>query len=85
MISYFTRLNYNFANKYYLTASFRGDTSSLFGHENRWGYFPSISAAWTISMKIFIKLLLVIVQLLKMSKLGYGGNNNISGIINMLQ
>ena len=61
MISYFTRLNYNFANKYYLTASFRGDASSLFGPENRWGYFPSISAAWTVSNEDFIKLLLVIV------------------------
>lgn len=40
MLSYFARANYNFANKYYLTASFRGDASSLFGPENRWGVFP---------------------------------------------
>ena len=42
MISYFTRLNYNFNNRYYITASFRGDASSMFGPENRWGDRKSV-------------------------------------------
>lgn len=78
MISYFTRLNYNFANKYYLTASFRGDASSLFGPENRWGYFPSISAAWTVSNEDFYKAAFGDSSSLKVrASWGMSGNNNI--------
>ena len=78
MISYFTRLNYNFANKYYLTASFRGDASSLFGPENRWGYFPSVSAAWTLSNEEFYKEALGESSSLKIrASWGKSGNNNI--------
>ena len=55
MLSYFTRLNYNYDNRYYLTVSFRGDASSRFGPDNRWGYFPSVSVAWTMSNEDFYK------------------------------
>ncbi len=78
MISYFTRLNYNFNNKYYLTASFRGDASSMFGPENRWGYFPSVSAAWTMSNEDFYKNTFGHNSLLKLrASWGMSGNNNI--------
>ena len=78
MLSYFARLNYNYANKYYLTASFRGDASSLFGPENRWGYFPSISAAWTLSNEDFWKDNLGESTSLKLrASWGMSGNNNI--------
>ncbi len=78
MISYFTRLNYNFNNRYYITASFRGDASSMFGPENRWGYFPSISAAWTVSNENFYKNMLGNNSSLKLrASWGMSGNNNI--------
>lgn len=78
MISYFTRLNYNFNNKYYLTASFRGDASSMFGPENRWGYFPSVSAAWTMSNEDFYKNTFGHNSSLKLrASWGMSGNNNI--------
>lgn len=78
MISYFTRLNYNYENRYYLTASFRGDASSLFGPENRWGYFPSVSAAWTLSNEEFYKQAFGNSSSLKLrASWGMSGNNNI--------
>lgn len=85
MVSYFARLNYNFANKYYLTASFRGDASSLFGPLNRWGYFPSVSAAYTISNEPFYKEKLGSSSSLKLrASWGMSGNNDI-GNYNFLQ
>lgn len=78
MLSYFTRLNYNYANKYYLTASFRGDASSLFGPQNRWGYFPSVSVAWTVSNEKFYQDWLSSSSSLKLrASWGKSGNNNI--------
>lgn len=55
MISYLARLNYNFKSKYYATASFRADGSSKFSKNNRWGYFPSGSVAWTFTEEDFMK------------------------------
>lgn len=49
MISYLGRLNYNYADKYYLTATFRRDGTSRLSKNNRWGNFPSFSGAWRIS------------------------------------
>lgn len=78
MLSYFSRLNYNFKNKYYITASFRGDASSLFGPENRWGYFPSVSAAWTLSNEDFWQDNLGDASSFKLrASWGMSGNNNI--------
>ena len=78
MVSYFTRLNYNFSNIYYLTASFRGDASSLFGPKNRWGYFPSVSLAWTASNERFYCNLFGDSSSLKLrASWGKSGNNNI--------
>jgi TonB-linked SusC/RagA family outer membrane protein len=49
MESYLGRLNYNYADRYIVSASVRSDGSSNFGANNRWGTFPAISAAWRIS------------------------------------
>ncbi|HRP54918.1 TonB-dependent receptor [Agriterribacter sp.] len=46
LMSYFSRIDYNFQQKYLLGASIRTDGSSKFGKANRWGVFPSISAGW---------------------------------------
>ena len=52
-ISYFGRLNYNYLEKYLLTLVFRADGSSLFGPENRFAYFPSVSIGWVVSNEEF--------------------------------
>ncbi|MDJ1467902.1 SusC/RagA family TonB-linked outer membrane protein [Xanthocytophaga flava] len=55
MISDFARLNYSFKDKYLLQGSIRRDGSSVFGANNRWGYFPSIGVAWRIADEAFMK------------------------------
>jgi TonB-linked SusC/RagA family outer membrane protein len=49
MLSGFGRINYDYAGRYLVEANFRADASSRFAEDNRWGYFPSFSAAWRIS------------------------------------
>ena len=49
LMSYMARLNYEFADRYLLTATVRRDGSSRFGRNNRWGTFPSVSLAWRAS------------------------------------
>lgn len=55
MISWFARVNYDYAGKYLLEANVRADASSRFAEGNRWGYFPSFSAAWRISEEAFME------------------------------
>ena len=56
-LAYFGRLSYSFADRYFLQFNFRADAfdSSKLTKENRWGYFPSFSAGWTISNEKFFK------------------------------
>ena len=56
-ISYFGRLTYSYDNRYSLQANFRADAfdSSKLSTKNRWGYFPSVSAGWTVSNEPFFK------------------------------
>ncbi|TKC07133.1 TonB-dependent receptor [Pedobacter frigoris] len=51
--SYFGRAGYNFADKYFIEGSFRYDGSSKFDADNRWGFFPSVSAGWRLSEESF--------------------------------
>ena len=55
LLSYLGRINYNFGNKYFVTASYRADGSSKFSKGNKWGYFPSAALAWRISEEDFLK------------------------------
>lgn len=55
MISWFARVNYDFAGKYLLEANIRADASSRFAEGHRWGYFPSFSGAWRISEEAFME------------------------------
>lgn len=55
LASVFARAQYNYDNKYLLSASIRGDGCSRFGANNRWGYFPSVSAGWYLSEESFLK------------------------------
>ena len=49
LLSYMGRINYDYDNRYLLTATIRRDGSSRFGRNHRWGTFPSVSLAWRIS------------------------------------
>lgn len=53
--SFFGRLNYEYLDKYLLSASLRYDGSSRFGPNTKWGYFPSISVGWKINEEAFLK------------------------------
>ena len=53
LFSYMARVNYDYQNRYLLTATLRRDGSSRFGRNHRWGTFPSVSAAWRISEESF--------------------------------
>lgn len=71
LISFFGRLNYNFMERYLLTATLRRDGSSRFSENNRWGLFPSAALAWTISNEPFMKATENVLSKLKL-RLGYG-------------
>lgn len=71
LISFFGRLNYNFMDRYLLTATLRRDDSSRFSENNRWGLFPSAALAWTISNEPFMKATENVLSKLKL-RLGYG-------------
>ena len=71
LISFFGRLNYNFMDRYLLTATLRRDGSSRFSEKNRWGLFPSAALAWTISNESFMKGTEDVLSKLKL-RLGYG-------------
>lgn len=55
LMSYFASLTYVYDMKYMLTANFRADASSRFAKNNRWGYFPSLSAGWKLNEESFMK------------------------------
>jgi hypothetical protein len=57
MESYLGRLNYNYDNRYILTASIRRDGSVFFGSDKRWGTFPSASVAWRVNQEKFFRFL----------------------------
>ncbi|TKC56924.1 TonB-dependent receptor [Pedobacter hiemivivus] len=55
LVSFFGSATYGYDNRYYASATFRADGSSRFGPNNKWGYFPSVSAGWLISNEAFMK------------------------------
>ena len=71
LISYYGRLNYVFEERYLLTGTLRTDGSSRFSPDVRWGVFPSVAAAWTISEEGFLKDKVKAIDQLKI-RAGYG-------------
>jgi TonB-linked SusC/RagA family outer membrane protein len=65
-LAYLGRLDYNYASKYLLQFTLRADASTLFAPENRWGYFPSVSAGWVISEEPFFGRALNVVNFFKL-------------------
>ncbi|AFD05453.1 SusC/RagA family TonB-linked outer membrane protein [Solitalea canadensis] len=85
--SFISRLGYTYDNKYLFTANFRADASSVFGPNNKWGYFPSVSAGWRISEEDFFKNVSFINDLKLRAGWGLVGNDQIAnyawfGLIN---
>ncbi|HOY04664.1 MAG TPA: TonB-dependent receptor [Saprospiraceae bacterium] len=78
LVSFLGRINYAFADKYLLTASVRRDGSSVFGVDNKWGTFPSVSAAWRISEEAFLDDQSIISDL--KLRVGYGVTGNQQGL-----
>lgn len=77
MISFYGRVNYSYKSRYLLQATVRRDGSSAFGVNNRWGTFPSVSAAWRITEEDFMKDQSVFNDL--KLRVGYGISGNSLG------
>jgi TonB-linked SusC/RagA family outer membrane protein len=82
MESYFGRINYAFNDRYIIQGAIRADGSVNFGPENKWGVFPSVSAAWRISQESFMQNITFINDLklrLETGVTGNQGNTNFYG------
>ena len=70
LLSFYGRVNYSYDDRYLITATLRGDASSRFAKDNRWGIFPSVALAWRIIQEDFMKEQDVLSDL--KLRLGYG-------------
>lgn len=78
-VGYLARANYSYNNKYHFNASFRRDGSSVFGMDQKWGNFPAVGAAWTMSDEDFMKGASSWLDYLKIkASWGINGNQSIS-------
>ena len=78
--SWLSRINYDFADKYYLSASFRRDGSSRFHQDFRWGNFWSVGGSWRISQEDFLKHVRWINNLTLKASYGVQGNDNLGSL-----
>ena len=74
LASFFSRVDYNYASKYYAEFIVRADGSSRFGTNNKWGYFPAVGVAWRISEENFLQSLPQISNLKLRASYGITGN-----------
>ncbi len=77
--SYFSRVNLNYASKYLLTLTIRGDGSDRFGENNKWGYFPSAALGWRVIEESFMDGFSNLSDLKLRVSYGQIGNANIGG------
>ncbi|QEK99540.1 TonB-dependent receptor [Olivibacter sp. LS-1] len=77
LISYLSRVNYSYDDRYLFTATFRSDGSSRFGQNRKWGTFPSVSIGWRVSEEGFMKNVDQISDLKIRAGFGISGNNRI--------
>lgn len=75
--SVFARLNYNFDDRYLISATMRGDASSKFAKNHKWGYFPSVAVAWRMINEKFMSEQEIVSDLKWRVSLGQTGNSNI--------
>ena len=74
---FFSRLQYDYRDRYYLTASYRRDASSHFHPDNRWGSFWSVGASWRISEENFMKEIDFVNNIKLKASYGTQGNDNL--------
>lgn len=75
--SVFARVNYNYADRYLISATMRGDASSKFAENHKWGYFPSVALAWRMVNESFMQEQNIFSDLKWRVSLGQTGNSNI--------
>lgn len=74
LLSYLGRINYNYQGKYYLDLTARVDGSSKFGENNKYGFFPAVSAAWNMKRENFLSGMRAITNLKLRASIGRTGN-----------
>jgi TonB-linked SusC/RagA family outer membrane protein len=77
LLSYFSKFNYVYNDKYLLSATLRYDGSSKFGQNNQFGFFPAVSAGWRLSEEEFLEGNSIISDLKLRASWGVNGNSNI--------
>jgi TonB-linked SusC/RagA family outer membrane protein len=77
LLSFFASGTYGYDNKYFATGTIRADASSRFGPNNKWGYFPSVSAGWLISKESFMEDIRWVNNLKLRASWGKSGNQEI--------
>mgnify|MGYP003639807036 CR=1 FL=1 len=77
LLSYFSKFNYVYNDKYLLAATLRYDGSSKFGKNNQFGFFPAVSAGWRLSEESFLEDLPFLYDLKLRASWGMNGNSNI--------
>lgn len=83
LIAFFGRLNYDFGQKYYVSASIRREGSSKFGKDNKWGYFPAASVAWRISKENFMHGISWLNELKLRADYGETGNQDFGNYLSL--
>ncbi|EKJ92944.1 TonB-dependent receptor P3 [Bacteroides finegoldii] len=83
LLSFFARGNYNYDNRYLLTATVRADGSTVFSQKNKWGFFPSFSAAWRVSEEAFMEDVEAISNFKVRFGWGIVGNDRISNYLSL--
>ncbi len=83
LVSFFARGNYSYKDRYLFTATIRADGSTVFSKNNKWGYFPSFSAAWRISEEPFMKNQDVVSNLKLRAGWGMVGNDRITNYLSL--
>lgn len=76
LVSFMGRVNYTYDDRYILTVNARGDASSKFGSNHKWGFFPAVSVAWVVSKEKFMEKLSFIDNLKIRAGYGLAGNQN---------
>lgn len=85
LISFFTRVMYNWNQRYHVTLSMRADGSSRFGPDKRFGYFPSASLMWNVTQEDFAKNWSTVSMLKVRASYGVTGNQSISNYLSQSQ
>ncbi len=83
LIAFFGRANYDFDQKYYVSASLRREGSSKFGYDNKWGYFPAASVAWRVTQENFLSNVPWLNELKVRADYGETGNQDFGNYLSL--